>query len=103
LRVLAYRWPVHRLSPRYKPTEPPAEPTFTLAFRNTEQRVCFVSINSASARLLNLLQDKPELTGRQVVAELAQEMALTPEVLQGFARSLMQDFLSKGAILGVRV
>ena len=101
LRVLAYRWPVHRLSPRFKPTEPPAEPTFTLAFRDAEYRVRFTLINQASARLLNLLQDNPELTGREVVAVLAQEMALSPEVLQGFALSLMQDLHSQGAILGI--
>jgi hypothetical protein len=102
LRVLAYRWPVHRLSPRFKPTEPPAEPTFTLAFRDAAHRVRFTLINSASACLLNLLQDKPELTGREVVAVLAQEMALSPDVLQEFALGLMQDFRSQGAILGVQ-
>ena len=101
LRVLAYRWPVHRLSPRFKPTEPPTEPTFTLAFRDAEYRVRFTLINAASARLLNLLQDNPNLTGTEVVRCLAQEMALSLDALQGFALGLMQDLRAQGAILGI--
>jgi hypothetical protein len=102
LRVLAYRWPVHRLSPRFKPTEPPAEPTFTLAFRDAEHRVRFTLINPASARLLNLIQESPASTGGDIVTLLAQEMALAADVLRGFALSLLQDLLAQGAVLGVR-
>ncbi|OYY94789.1 MAG: hypothetical protein B7Y41_04250 [Hydrogenophilales bacterium 28-61-23] len=103
MRVLAYRWPVHRLSPRFKPAEPPEQPTFTLAFRNAEHRVRFTLLNPASARLLNLLQDNPELTGAESVALLAQEMKLSPDPLLGYAQSLLQDLLGQGVILGVRV
>jgi hypothetical protein len=103
LRVLAYRWPVHRLSPRYKPSELPAQPTFMLAFRDAALQVRFVLINSASARLLNLLQENPDSTGREVVTLLAQELGFPPDVLLGFAQSLMQDLLAQGAFLGVRV
>jgi len=103
LRVLAYRWPVHRLSPRYRPMQPPEAATFILAFRDTALTVRFVVINSASARLLNLFQEHPELTGADAVSRLAQEMALSPEALLGFAKNLMQDLCAQGAFLGVRV
>lgn len=102
LRVLAYRWPVHRLSPRFKPTEPPTEATFMLAFRDAEHRVRFTLINAASARLLNLLQDNPELTGSEAISSLAQEMVLSPDRLHGFAKSLLLDLFAQGAFLGVR-
>lgn len=102
LRVLAYRWPVHRLSPRYKPVEPPPEPTFTLAFRDAGYRVRFTLLNSASARLLDLLLENPELTGREAVTLLAKQMALPPDALFGFANELLRDLLTQGAILGVR-
>ena len=59
-------------------------------------------LNSASARLLSLMQDNPGSTGREVVTLLAQEMALSPDTLFGFAQNLMRDFLAQGAILGVR-
>lgn len=102
LRVLAYRWPVHRLSPRFKPAEPPAEPTFMLAFRDADHRVRFSLINSASARLLNLCQEHPELTGVGVVSLLAQEMPLSSEALLGFVQNLMNDLREQGVFLGVR-
>ena len=103
LRVLAYRWPVHRLSPRYKPAEPPPEATFFLAFRNVDMQVRFILLNAASARLLNLLQTHPELSGDQSVTLLAQEMKLSPGDLAGYARTLVQDLHEQGAILGVTV
>lgn len=101
-RVLAYRWPVHRLSPRFKPSEAPAEATFMLAFRAGDHRVRFILLNSASARLLNLFQDNPAATGSEVVTLLAQEMGLSPDDLLGFAHGLLQDLQVQGAILGVR-
>lgn len=101
LRVLAYRWPVHRLSPRFKPDKPPLEPTFTLAFRNPDLQVRFMLINAASARLLNLFQEYPELSGDEVVGLLAGELDMPQETLSGFVRALVQDLHAQGAILGV--
>lgn len=101
LRVLAYRWPVHRLSRRFKPDEPPPEATFTLAFRDADLKVRFLLINAASARLLTLLQEHPDLSGSKVVGLLAKEMAMPPDVLANFASALVQDLHAQGAILGI--
>jgi len=101
LRVLAYRWPVHRLSPRFKPSEPPAQPTFTLAYRGADHRVCFTLVNPATARLLALLQERPELTGREALALLEAEMSLPAGALQGHGAELLGDLRRQGAILGV--
>jgi hypothetical protein len=101
LRVLAYRWPVHRLSPRFKPDQPPTQPTFTLAFRDAGFQVRFMLINSASARLLSLFQAHPELTGNEVVGLLAGEMAMPPDNLLSYARTLVQDLHAQGVFLGV--
>ena len=102
LRVLAYRWPVHRLSPRFKPSEPPTQPTFTLAFRDADFQIRFLLINSASARLISLFQEHPQLTGNAVVGLLAAEMAMPPDSLSGFARTLVQDLHAQGVFLGVQ-
>jgi hypothetical protein len=101
LRVLAYRWPVHRLSPRFKPSEPPAQPTFTLAYRGADHRVCFTLVNPATARLLALLQERPGLTGREALALLEAEMSLPAGALQGHGAGLLDDLRHQGAILGV--
>jgi hypothetical protein len=101
LRVLAYRWPVHRLSPRFKPSEPPTQPTFTLAYRGADHRVRFTLVNPATARLLALLQERPGLTGREALALLESEMSLPAGALQGHGAALLDDLRRQGAILGV--
>ena len=101
LRVLAYRWPVHRLSPRFKPSEPPAQPTFTLAHRGADHRVRFTLINPATARLLALLQERSGLTGREALALLETEIALPAGALQGHGAELLDDIRRQGAIFGV--
>ena len=103
LRVLAYRWPVHRLSPRFKPIQPPAEATFMLAFRDAEFQVHFILLNAASARLLTLLQENPDLSGHQVVNQLALELGMPSDSLVNFARPLVQDLLVQGAFVGVSI
>ncbi|MEW5788249.1 MAG: putative DNA-binding domain-containing protein [Pseudomonadota bacterium] len=100
LRVLAYRWPVHRLSPRYKPAEPPEQPTFTLAFRDREHRVRFSLINPATARLLTLIQETPGLTGLAVLARLESEMGQPAGSLAKHGLALLDDLRSQGALLG---
>ena len=103
LRVLAYRWPVHRLSPRFKPSQPPAEATFMLAFRDAEFHVRFILLNAASARLLTLLQENSALSGHQVVHRLALELGMPSDPLVEFARPLVQDLLVQGAFVGVSI
>jgi hypothetical protein len=83
--------------PRYKPAEPPAEPTFTLAFRDGEHQVRFTLINSATARLLNLFQDTPGLTGAQAISRLEEEMSLPTEALRDHgAAELLADLRASG-------
>jgi hypothetical protein len=103
LRVLAYRWPVHRLWPRFKPTQPPAEATFMLAFRDAEFHVHFILLNTASARLLTLLQGNSGLSGHQVVERLARELGMPSDQLIKFARPLVQDLLIQGAFVGISI
>lgn len=103
MRVLAYRWPVHRLSPRFKPNEPPAQPTFTLAYRGNDHRVRFILINSATARLLTLLQEHSGQTGREMLALLEMEMSLPTGALQDHGTELLDDLRRQGAILGTLV
>lgn len=100
--VLAYRYPVHRLSRRHKPTVPPDQPTFILAFRAPDTlEVGFREINALSARLLHLAQGDPQCTGRELLLRLAGETghADTGAFLRAGA-GLLDDLRHAGAILG---
>lgn len=101
LRVLAYRWPVQRLSPRYKPAEPPGAPTFLVAWRDSALAVRFSLLSPAAARFLALLQEAPELTGAAALGRLAEELRHpAPAALTLFGQGLMEGWRVEGILLG---
>jgi hypothetical protein len=101
LRVLAYRYPVQRLSARYRPSEPPAEPTFILAFRDAEPRVRFLAINAATAQLLDLLREHPGWSGERALRALAEAVpGLAGGDLSVFGAELLDLLRAEGAVLG---
>jgi hypothetical protein len=104
MRVLAYRWPVHRLSPRHKLAVPPDEPTFLVAFRDAAWETHFNHINSASAVFLQLLQERPDLSGAAVIEKLAAQLGY-PDVaaLSPFGHQLLLRWRNEGLILGTRL
>jgi uncharacterized protein len=73
LAVLAYDYPVQRISVRFKPREALPEPVHLLVFRNQQDEVRFVEMNAMTARLLQLLQSG-ELTGLAALQQLGLEM-----------------------------
>ncbi len=99
-RVLAYRWPVHRLSPRFKPLEPPAQPTFILAYRDQDYAVHFSAINSVTARMLYLMQENRDLNGTQLLGLLSRERGHAQDALIDHGRTILQDFRRQGVLLG---
>jgi hypothetical protein len=103
LRVLAYRWPVQRLSPRYKPDEPPLEPTFLVAWRDGDLTVRFSLLTPATARFLNLLQEHPDLSGGEAVQRLGRELKHPdPVALRAYGLELLRGWRTEGILLGVQ-
>ncbi|MCP5278545.1 MAG: putative DNA-binding domain-containing protein [Thiobacillus sp.] len=101
LRVLAYRWPVQRLSVRFKPEEPPLEPTFLAAWRDRGLDIRFSQLTPATARFLNLLQEHPGLTGEQALQQLARELQHPdPDALRAYGQALLKGWGSDGILLG---
>lgn len=98
---LAYAWPVHRISPAYQPSEPPAQPTFLLVQRGPDLRVRFNELTALSFRLLQRLADEPALTGREQLLALANE-AGAPEAEAFLAQGLamLEQFRAAGIVPG---
>ncbi|MGQ0428316.1 MAG: HvfC family RiPP maturation protein [Gammaproteobacteria bacterium] len=65
---LAYRWPVHRLGPEYRPDEPPAAATFLVVHRDAADKVQFLEVGADAARLLDALERTPGMTAREALA-----------------------------------
>ena len=99
---LAYRFPVHRLSPGFQPESPPEEPTWLVVYRDRADRVGFLEINRVTARLLELLstpQDTP--TGRECLERIAAELGHPrPEVVVDAGRTILDDLRSRDVLLG---
>lgn len=100
LMLLEYPYPVHRISPRFKPALPDSEPTRLLVYRDTRDEVAFVEINAVTAILIRLLQAEA-FSGHEALERVAQELQYPdPTVILGFGAMLLDDLRRQGVILG---
>lgn len=86
---LAYSWPVHQLGPDYQLEAPPAQPTLLLIRRSVDWSVHFSELSPLAWRLLQRIEQSPELSGRVQLQELAVEAGATDR----------RDFMDSGLIL----
>ena len=70
---LAYSWPVHRIGPGYRPDTAPAQPTLLLVRRAEDWQVEFSELSPLAWRLLQRIDEFPELDGRAQLQGLALE------------------------------
>jgi len=99
---LAYQYPVHRMGPDYLPEEPPEQPTYLVVYRNRVDEVKFLEINPVTARLINLLQDNPEISGELALNQIVQEMDHpNRDLVIEHGLSALQELQGYGIVLGV--
>jgi hypothetical protein len=103
LALLSYDYPVQRISPRFKPMQPLAQPVNLLVFRDIQDDVKFMELNAVTARLLGLLQ-AGSMSGRQALEQLAAEIGQSsPEAIIQFGLPLLLDLKAQGVILGTAI
>jgi hypothetical protein len=99
---LAYQYPVHKMGPDYLPDEPPSQPSYLIAYRDRLDEVKFLEINPVTARLVNLLQENPEITGELALDQIAHEMNHpNPAIVTEGGLSALQELQRHGIVLGV--
>jgi len=99
--VLAYRFPVHRISADFRPAEAPDEPTLLLLVRGRDDTVRFHEINALSALLVERLQQNTEASGSDCLeALLADYDAATAANLRVAGEAMLQELKEREAILG---
>lgn len=102
--VLAYRYPVHRIGPAYRPDAVPAEPSVLLLVRGRDDTVRFHEINPLSALLIERLQQNTHHTGLECLdALLAERDADSREELRGHGVAVLAELKRYEAILGTAV
>ena len=100
---LAYAWPVHRIGPDFQPETPPDTPTLLMLRREADGTVSFHALTPLAFRLLQRLEDSPDLGGREQLVALATE-AGAPDVGAFVAdgTALLARMRAEGTLLGTR-
>jgi hypothetical protein len=90
------------MGPDYLPDEPPSQPSYLIAYRDRLDEVKFLEINPVTARLVNLLQENPEITGELALDQIAHEMNHpNPAIVTEGGLSALQELQRHGIVLGV--
>jgi hypothetical protein len=97
---LAYAWPVQLVGPDYQPQTAPAQPTLLLVRRAEDWSVKFSALSPLAWRLLQRIEEFPQLDGREQLEGLAVEagMAGTAEFMESGAVLLRQ--MHEEAVVG---
>ena len=95
---LAYRFPVHCISPDYQPQQAPAEPTYLIVYRAADDTVQFMQ---ASALIYQLLDAIDQQTGQSALACIAQMLAPleNTEQLAQHALTAITQLAEKGILI----
>ncbi|AZD15570.1 hypothetical protein C4K25_2641 [Pseudomonas chlororaphis] len=96
---LAYAWPVQRLGPAWRPSEPGAAPTLLLIYRDAGYRVRFCELSPLAWRLLERIEAFPQLHGRAQLQGLALDAGIDDlDTFLANGQSLLQQMHAQGAI-----
>jgi uncharacterized protein len=101
-QVLAYDYPVQMISPKFKPKAKLEIPVYLIVFRNQQDQVKFLEVNSTTAYLIEQLQLK-SVTARQLLTEMAEAMgAKDADAIIDFGHDTLKDLMRQELILGSR-
>ncbi len=95
--VLAYRFPVHHIGAGRRP-ETAAGPTYLAVYRDRNDRVRFMEINAASARLLELVRDNDGATVLQLLDTLAAELGMDSDAVRSFGLAQVEQFAGESVL-----
>lgn len=100
---LSYHYPVQQISADYQPSEVPDQPTWMMVHRDAQDRVKFTELNALTARLLYLLDQDEQLSGRAALAQIATELGQEdPTAIIEAGAQILTQFYDAGILLGAR-
>jgi len=96
--LLAYDYPVQRIGPAFRPAAPGA-PTYLVVYRDRADRVRFMEVNAATARLLELVRDNTGDTVAALLDRLAGELGADAAPTRAFGGEQVLELLAAEVIL----
>ncbi len=101
--TLSYDYPVHRIGPEFQPLVPGEQPTYLVVNRDRHDRVRFLEINAVTARLLELMHANPEVGGRQLLLQIADELQHPkPDGVLAGGAAIFDNLRARDIVLGTR-
>jgi len=98
---LAYRYPVHRISESYQPTEPGEQPTYLAIYRSADNEISFMELNAVTAGLLDKISNNAgQKTGRELIVELSKEINFDPDALVEHGAAALAELRAADILLG---
>ena len=102
-RMHAYQYPVHEISPQVRPSQPGDQPTYLIVYRDRNDTVGFMQLNPITARLLDLMSESANRTGRQCLQLIAEELSHPdPDVVVSGGAEVLTTLTAKDVVLGAR-
>jgi uncharacterized protein len=94
--LLAYQYPVHKISPNFLPTAPPEQATFLIVYRDAHDDVHFLEITPLTYRLLTILQEQESM----IVADCLQAIVVelqpsNPDFIKKAGLQILKDLAEK--------
>ena len=100
---LSYEFPVHRIGPEFQPKAPGPDPVHLIVWRNAQDEVKFMEVNTVAARLLQLMAPGRAI-GRRMLERIARELRHPlPEVVVAQGRLTLNDLRERGIITGTKL
>ena len=102
-RQLSYHYPVHRIGPDNIPQQPGSMPTHLMAYRNLSDEIGFMELNPVTARLLQLIGELQQLSGRELLEKIAFELNHpNPQTVIEGGQAILEELKQRDIILGTR-
>lgn len=98
---LSYHFPVHKISPAFQPKDTGETPTHLVVYRDADFNVHFIDINPVTARLIRLISDNTNQTGRALLQQIATELNHPePNIVVHGGTEILNDLRKRKVILG---
>jgi len=96
--LLAYSFPVHRISDDYIPEQPGEQPSLLMVYRDREDEVGFSQLTPATFRLAQLVELK-HFTIESLISTLSKELNFDPIIIENEIKHYLDDWIKKGIII----
>ena len=98
-----YNYPVHKIKPSYRPSQPDEQPTFLIIYRDLQDKVGFMELNPITAMLVGLIESNGNLTGQQLLEEIVTTMQHpNPEIVFKGGEQTLKQLRANDILLGTK-